>query len=269
MRENTKKEIGASLNSIGDSLNKLNELELSYKEQKEQITTELASRVREIAALSDSQAIRAEVIRDLYWNKKLSAKLISEAFGLKVSGMKRIAGSLVIKLPCANDCGNTVSKSFSSRTRLEDHFRDERKSAGRTFAFHTLCDDCEKRRKNESDAAAIRRKRAILKRNEELRSMDWEDFSETEEWMSIKSRLVHNIGYQCEICHDSGVSLYVYLHKETPQDYPSYYISREGYNYSVLCKKCVPRCTDLINEEKGEYIKKEHFSEIMNWYNSH
>lgn len=269
MGENNKKKIEGLLNSTVESLNKLANLEVSYKEQKEQITTELASYVRQIATLSDSQAIRAEVIRDLYWNKKLSATLISEAFGLKVSGMKRIAGSLILNLPCANACGISVKKSFSSRTKLEEHFRDERRSERRSFLFRTLCEECRKKQELESEAESARRKKAILKRNEELRNMAWEDFIETNEWMDIRSRLIHNIGYHCEICHTGDVSLYIYLHKDTPQDYPSYYINSRGYDYSVVCSRCVPRCSGLINEQKGEYIKKEFFSEIMDWYNSH
>jgi hypothetical protein len=268
MSESDEIRVRKMLDSLGESINQLEALELSYKQQKERITSTIASSVHQIATLSDTQAIRAKVIRDLYWNKKIRVTLICEAFGLKVGAVKRIAGPMLVALPCANACGNTLKKSFHSMTALEDHFREARKSAKRSWLMVNVCEECEKKRKAESEADSARAKQAILKRNEKLRAMIWEDFIETEEWMNLRSRLIHNLGYQCEICHTRHVSLYVFLHKDTPQDNPSFYFTSEAYNYFVLCRKCVDRCRDLINEDKGEFIKKEFFTDIMTWYNS-
>lgn len=263
------KKIDGLLNSIEGSLKQLDEVELSYKQSKEQATTELASHVHQLAVLSDSQATRARVIRELYWNKKLPATLISEAFGLKVSGMKRIAGPLIVNTPCAKECGNTVKKTYKSRSELEDAERRARKNKGNSFGFYNVCSECQEKGKAETEVSIAQRKAAVQKRNEQLRKMSWEDFIETEEWIDIRNRLIHDAGYRCEICHTSGTSLYVYPHKDTPQDYPSFYINRQGYNYFVLCSKCVPRCSDLIDEKKGEYVKREFMREIMDWNQEH
>lgn len=263
MSNNDKTVIEGLLKSIDGSIDQLSELEQSYKQQKEQVTTDLASYVRQLAVLSDSQAIRAQIVRELYWNKKVSATLISEAFGLKVGSMKRIAGALIVNVPCNRGCGNSVKKTYTSRSNVEDDVRSARRTKGSPYSFYNVCEECKKREKIESEADTAQRKAAILKRNEQLRNMAWEDFIETKEWIETRNDVLHGADYQCEICHTSNVSLNVYPHADTPQDFPSYYIRSRGYNYFVLCNKCVSRCSDLINEEKGEYIKREFMSEII------
>jgi hypothetical protein len=262
------KKIDGLLNSIVGSLNKLDALDVSYKETKEQLTNEVASSVHQLAALSDSQAVRAQIIRDLYWNKRVSPTLISGAFGLKIGAMKRIAGALIVDTPCNRGCGNLIKKTYTSISNMENDSRWGRHTKGSLYSFHNVCEECQKREKAEMDAVSAQRKDAIRKRNEELRNMAWEDFIETEEWIAIRNRLIHHVDYKCEICQANKVGLNVYLHKDTPQDSPAFSFYGEGYIYFVLCKGCISRCNDLINEEKGEYIKREFFGEIMDWYNS-
>jgi hypothetical protein len=271
MNEHDNKKIAGLLDSIDGSLSKLDELEQSYKQQKEQITTDLASSMRQLAALSDSKATRAQTIRELYWNKKLPATLISEAFGLKVSVMKRIAGALIVNVPCSKACGGSVKRTYKSRTELEDEARTERRQAKYAQRYpddsylssRNACEECKKRENAEREAKEAQRKEAIRRRKEQLRNMPWDEYTETNEWIAIRNSQIHDADYKCQICQAGGIGLHVFFDKDTPQDYPDYI--GHGYNYFVVCHSCIPRCSDLIDRERGEYIKREFMREVMDW----
>jgi predicted molibdopterin-dependent oxidoreductase YjgC len=64
------------------------------------------------------------------------------------------------------------------------------------------------------------------------------------------------------ICHTDAPRLHIYLDKNTPQDKPDP-IYHEDYRYFILCSTCVPRCAGLINQEKGETIKREFIEQMM------
>jgi hypothetical protein len=250
----SKNKIDDLLNSVGVQQTKLDELEQYYKENKELITKQLASHIQDLAVSSDTQAIRAKVVRELYWEKQISTTLIGSAFALSPGRIRKIAGSKTVSFPCDYQCGNSISETFGSRSHLETSLRSEHKRRNRSspnFVYYRVCKDCEKREKTEREA------------EEQLRAMSWEDFIETKEWIETRNSLFHEKGYKCEVCRTDKTRLHIYLGKDTPQDAWNYY--DENYRYFILCGDCVPRFADIINPEKGETIKREFMSRIMEW----
>lgn len=246
------KRIEGLLESVSGSIGKLDELERTYNAARGNLTAELVSYLDQLAAASaDSQAARAQIVRKLYWNEKIPAELIGEAFKLKKHTLRKVAGALVLMLPCPNECGNSVKREFRSRLEFKNYHGETRRSYRRSYLSYLACDECKRKAEAEREAEeAVKRRR-----NVELQNMPWETFTETEEWRKLRNDVLHFAGYACERCRANGVGLFVYLGKDTPQNYPHF--SHSGYQYYVLCGSCVPACDELINPKKGDYIKAE------------
>lgn len=273
MSENQK--VAQLLHSVKDSERKLSELEQSYRLTKGQITAEITSHVSQLAMLADSQAKRAKIIHELYWNQKLSTDIISEAFGIKAGRIRTIAGSLTLNVPCTRECGNVTKKIYTSRAQMDFDTRWERREAKHAqrypdrppTSFHNVCEECLNKDRSESEAKAAQRRQAIRLRVEQLRHMAWEEFIETEEWVEMRNRLLHTIGYKCEICGAKNVSLHIYPHKDSPND--NLCLADKEYACFVLCTDCLPRCSDLIIKGNGETIKREFMENIFAWNQEH
>lgn len=255
------------LNSVGVQQTRLDELEQYYNENKELIIKELASHIRDLAVFSDSIAVRAKAVRELYWEKQIQTPLICEAFGLTPARMRKIAGTKTVTFPCDYKCGNSINATYTSRSTLTYKLKSEQKYRERNspkFTYYHVCSECEKRveAKREMEAAQIRK--AQNQRQEQLRAMSWEDFIETKEWIEFRNSLFDEKSYQCEVCRTDKTRLHVYLGKDTPQDFQTGYYD-ENYRYFILCGDCVPRFADIINPEKRETIKKEFMDRIMEW----
>jgi hypothetical protein len=248
------------LNSLSEPLADLEQIELAYRSAKEEATERLVSRVHELATLADTQATRAQVLRELYWVKRLSTNIIGGAFGLQPGKVRFLAGKFTTEVPCKNSCGNVVRRSYESMHQLRT---DE------TSTTHPKCADCEGREQLARDEDDSSRRAALMRRNEQLRAMSWSQFIRTGEWMYVKSRVVHHADYECQICHRRRIDLYIFLHKNTPQDLPNFATGWEGHEYSVLCEECVPRCSDLLNMEKGELLGEPDFRALNEYYNTH
>jgi len=241
------KKIEGLLESVSGSLDKLDELERTYNAARGNLTAELASYLDQLAAASaeaNSQAVRAQIVRKLYWNEKISAELLGEAFKLKTHTLIKVAGPLVLSLRCPNGCGNTVNREFRSRLELKNYY-------GGDYTSRIPCDECQRKAEAEREAEEV----AKRQRNLELQGLPWEHFTETEEWRELRNNVLHVSGYACDVCQAKGVGLFVYLGQDTPQNYPHF--SRSEYLYHVLCGGCVSVCEHLINPKKGEYIKAE------------
>jgi Pyruvate/2-oxoacid:ferredoxin oxidoreductase delta subunit len=98
--------------------------------------------------------------------------------------------------------------------------------------------------------------------------MQWEDFIETQEWITIRNIYLDKVNYRCEICSVQPRTLNIFLHKDTVQS-QRYYYSDVNYKYYALCNKCISRCEDLINREKRDSIKKEFLEIIKDWNREH
>lgn len=264
------------LNAISGALDQLASLEESYTATKRRIAENIASSLGQLADLADSQDVRAAIVRDLYWYKRVSPQLISQAFGLKLSAVRTLAGSLVLEVPCRTEgCENICKEELTSILRLKDHLR------GGTYRY---CDKCEKKSKKKYAADSARYKEqerlereAARLRNEELRDLPWLQYVETLEWTEKRNQAISENGYRCEFCRASETSLYVFPHKDTPQHdqllEPINFLMMEEvhlergtfYRYYVVCRTCIPRCSGLVNEGKYELVKKDYLPVIRRW----
>lgn len=59
------------LESVSGSTGKLDELERTYNGARDNLIAELVSYLEQLAAAADSQAARAQIVRELYWNRKI------------------------------------------------------------------------------------------------------------------------------------------------------------------------------------------------------
>jgi hypothetical protein len=108
------------LTSVERTLGELDSLEQTYTQQKGLLTSTLASHLQRLAEISDTQAVRAQTIRTLYWEKNLSAGEIGKAFGLKEGAVRKLAGKMILDLDCQLGCGSTIRMEFGSRHALNE-----------------------------------------------------------------------------------------------------------------------------------------------------
>lgn len=238
------------LGDVTGSMDELGRLEQEYKRSKQRVREQLGVTIPWLAELADSQAVRAQILRELYWKHRISAEIIGDAFGLEMRRIAGLAGAYTIKYPCDNECGGTVEETFTSRAELERH---------ETSQGRHVCVVCTKREKEESERRYSQLKKASAQRKAELRAMSWPEFTDTPEWVRLRNNYLESVGFKCEVCGASGVGLYVCLHKET-SEYPTlaerlmFFGAGGGAHSYVLCQVCVKRCEDLLHPEWRERL---------------
>jgi hypothetical protein len=251
------------LGSISTSIDQITELEESFNNRRAQLTKELASHVAGAAKLSDTQAVRAQVVRQLYWNRKIPAEIISNAFGLTTRRLQKIAGPFSMTFDCVSGCGNSYERRFSSRSDMENFIRERRGKRAKYFQSHYMCEDCERTEKAREEARASRKRAFLKSRDEQLRNMPWLEFIESKEWTTFRNEHIHHVGYSCELCDVGRETLYAHLLAEAVQGHPS--VQSNHFGIAVMCRGCKPRYHGLIIEEKGEAINTAAMERISNW----
>jgi hypothetical protein len=247
------------LEDVIGSLADITRIEQEYRESKDRVRESLRNTIHQLAVLSDSQAVRARILRELYWKNRISAEIIGDAFGLEMRRIAGLAGPYTIKHPCRNECGGFAEVTFTSRAELERHESSHAKP---------ICATCHRREQEESERKSAERERASAKRAAELRAMSWQEFTDTPEWVWVRDRVLVEKGFSCEICGASDVSLNVCLRKDTPKfPLPSGRLFGSGIDsewayFYVLCQDCIKRCEDLLHPEWRERIKAEFLDKI-------
>jgi hypothetical protein len=231
------------LGQVSASMNELTELERSYEERKTSLIEQVESYLSKISQLSDTQAARAVVLRELYWKHDISMNLLTKAFGINATRVRTIAGSLTVEKPCAGNCGVMLSLTYTSKSALADG-KEKR----------VACAECYERQEREYAARRARLEKEEKERYDHLSRLTWEEYLETKEWLSIRDFILHMADYECEICHDHHCTVYIYPHKDTPMVQMDKYKSGR---YFVLCKSCIPRCEDLIAKDRRNVIRQE------------
>lgn len=236
-------------------------VEEEYKRSKVRAKEQLTTAVRRLAELADSQAVRAKILRELYWNRRVSADAIGDAFKM---GMKRIAvlaGAYTVTDPCGKGCGGAVEKTFTARTELERH---------EASGWREPCARCKRLEEEESERRRAEERRENAERLAELHAMSWPEYADTWEWITLRNRALQGTGYGCEICETSGVGLTVGLHKDLVE-YPVptarlilFGPGPDDTRLYVLCQACLGRCEDLLHPERREYLKVEFINRIKN-----
>jgi hypothetical protein len=248
------------LTEVTGTLADITRIEQECKESKNRTKESLRTTIHQLAVLADSQAVRAQILRELYWKNRMSAEIIGDAFGLEMRRIAGLAGAYTIEYPCRNECGGSAEVTFTSRAELERHESSYAKP---------ICAACEKQKREESERKSAEQARASARRVAELRAMSWQEFTDTPEWIWVRGRVLVEKGFSCDICGASGVSLNVCLHKDTPQfPLPSGRLFGSGIDgewthFYVLCQDCIKRCEDLLHPEWRERIKAEFLNKIQ------
>jgi hypothetical protein len=250
------------LGQIDSSIDELEELERSYKKQGTSIKGQIESFVFKLANLADTLAVRATVLRRLYWETGISVQMMADAFGITPGRLKVIVGPLVVQTPCAGNCGSIFNRTYKNRSEIVRYKGYDRRAHRNEYYRHNnlLCDSCREKEKKANATRITEIQEEKKERYDILIKLEWEEFISTEEWRYTRNTILHNSsllmpGYGCEICRKVKCTLYLYPHKETPQ----YRIG--GYKgadvFFVLCKNCVPRCADLIIQGRCDVISPE------------
>lgn len=261
------------LASISRILEDLTVLEQSYAATKEQKVADLASHLQRLAETADTKAVRARVLRELYWDRRLPAQQLAKAFGLKQGEVRRIAGQMIVELLCGRvTCGNKAKLTFKSLYDLESFEKKLSAPDGPKWITCKACEERDRRQREEenrqSDSEHRRRAEERRRRAKGLINLPWPKFIETPEWVKARNMFIDESGYACEVCKSGGVSLYVYLAEGHSQ-----YSAEERFNLSshlhLLCADCIPRLAGLLEEQKYELVKKEFFGQIREWAQDH
>ena len=144
--------------SVQITLDNLKELEKTYKNSKEKYNNELVLYIKELAILSDRKSIRADVLRELYWNKGIAVGLLQDAFGMTPGSIRRLAGPQAIEFPCAGNCGNSVKIVVTSTFSFasEDYYKNS--------PYYNTCDDCKKKDEPNIEQDSINKLKQIALR---------------------------------------------------------------------------------------------------------
>lgn len=250
-------DVSTLLNSVEQTLGELSSLEQTYAHRKGLLTSTLAGHLERLAQISDTQAVRAQTIRTLYWDKNLSAGEIGKAFGLTEGAVRKLAGKLVLDVPCERECGRSVRMDFGSKAALNEVVNVGSKRRRRVVCPVCMKESEETRARDEADYQA-----RLRQRDEALARMPWEEFIDTAEWIHYRNESLYNGGFwrsSCEICHTRDGSLYVCPLKDSLQGV-------RGPQFSLLCSACIPRCDDLIDEHRRERLRAEDVDRAIHYH---
>lgn len=255
------RQIEKLLGEVASAQDEFVRVEEEYKKSKLRAKDQLATAVRRLAELADSQATRAQILRELYWKRRVSADAIGDAFKMGMRRVAVLAGSYTVTHLCGSGCGGAVEKTFTSRTELERHEASD---------WRAPCARCKRLEEEQTERRRAREQMEDVERIAELHAMNWREYTDTPEWITLRNRALQGAGYGCEICGTSGVGLTVGLHKDLVE-YPVptarlilFGLGPDDVRLYVLCHDCLGRCEDLLHPERREHLKAEFITRIRN-----
>lgn len=178
-----------------------------------------------LEAGGDPELVRA-AIRYLYWEAPdVHVSSIGGPLWLKEIQVRELAGQGVFSMPCT-ECGGPIPlKSRTHACELGKRYEKEGRKA-------VICDECYEKRRAAWGRACEAERLARERRLRELATMPYHEYLQTPEWKERKERHLKRVGYRCQICNASGVTLHV--HHRT-------YERRGNERYEdliVLCESC-------------------------------
>ena len=140
MSENIK--LTGSLKAVAEAVSQgeaeLEEARRALKECEGRVGDRIKALVLDVARTvfeSNSQAIRQQAVRSLYWGAWVKACFIAEAFGVREQAIHSIAGPLVEQTPCEGGCGKQVESKYRSHSDWRTLSRARRR-------ISRLCAEC-------------------------------------------------------------------------------------------------------------------------------
>lgn len=138
------KRLKAVIEAAAEGATKIAAVRLTLKATESQVENAIATLLYDLAEIvmaSNSQVLRQNVIRNLYWDARLKAILIGKAFGINEHSVHSVAGPLIELIPCIGGCGTQVERESRSHSDYQSNEVLRRKSK-RMLPPSLLCPDC-------------------------------------------------------------------------------------------------------------------------------
>lgn len=203
-----------NLKVIEDEIESALERIIRLKEQAAELATQSLAHAKKI----DRQAA-AELGGQLYWlhSQTITSGVICDALGTAPPQITRHIPAVLLNVTC-NVCKREHLATIRSRQALKDALREP----------HLECDDCESKRSSrwlEETQERMAQVRA-------LRTMPYQAYLKTDHWQALRSKMLWKVGYKCQLCNASNISLHV--HHRTYENR-----GQEPYtDLIVLCANC-------------------------------
>jgi hypothetical protein len=217
----------SAMDEIESVLRDIQDMELAIQELVERLH-ELPGEMVEQIPVDE----RINAARYLYWLvPEVSSRTIANAFfGVKVQKLPKLIGGYEGDIHCEK-CGEPIQ--FTSRSRSKAVAQMAR-TEHPIYAegYKVLCEACkeivlaERRRFDEQESGARQ------KRLQELRTMPYREYLQTPEWQARRRQHLESVGYRCQICNASGLTLDVH-HRTYERRGQEYY-----KDLITLCRDC-------------------------------
>lgn len=115
----------------------------ALKVSEAQVEARIAALVANVARVVfelNSQVLRQQAVRKLYWEARIKASIIAEAFRMNDHAVYTTAGPVIAEVPCDGACGRTIEQIYRSHS--------DWKSKGRASKSRIpdLCGECKAQR---------------------------------------------------------------------------------------------------------------------------
>lgn len=213
--------------AIDEKIDELHSLEEYERDYKAAIKTELSELVLNgLRELSEDE--RREVAGELYWNNEVvSAKQVLEASGLS---REELASTFQVR---CRECESWFWHPISSRAQYQS-LRAFIKKNG----HYGLCPDCEAKQVQRYAS----RKAEEQSRIEQLKSMPYREFLETEFWQEVRKRKLKQARFKCQMCNISNNRLNVHHRTYEHHGEEDMYLG----DLIVLCEHCHGKFHDKL-----------------------
>jgi 5-methylcytosine-specific restriction endonuclease McrA len=227
-----------ALEAIEKGLKMIEKLKSDLSAMEQLVKSSCESLSRDIAVdleiLSSTREQRLSAAEYLYWMvpqipiKTIETDLLGGDQRL-ISEMK--SNAVLSPVKCAA-CGQQESVKVTSRVELQEKQAEVKRGT-------VICDSCRTKQEAKQRAEQVERERryeaereAARARREELQTMPYREYLQTDEWKAIRNAAFRSAGFACELCNRRDVKLNA--HHKTYENR-----GRENtWDLTVLCENC-------------------------------
>jgi len=172
------------------------DMELAVKELKARVPDVLEAAMKTIPPRE-----RKDLACWLYWhaplvNTKTIAKVVLNLAG--GSGLHQIVGPSRDHLKCGA-CGAPIE--VSSRSELQRLQQMARRKSYRHTPIILKCQQCKDKERSELNTNLQQWRQAQEAQLEQLRTMPYQDYLQTEHWQQRRAKHLKSAGYRCQVCN--------------------------------------------------------------------
>lgn len=176
----------------------------------EETRAELLERLQSVGQ-AVPQTAREAVLNEIYWRwPELTATQIAEAFGYRKSELRRLIKPYYSEEHPCLVCGAPLRITSRSKMVEIERVYKAKEKGGRSYDWHARCERCEAERKEAREAEWQASSHWYLQRQDELRTMPYQEYLQTPEWQARRQRHLRSAGYRCQLCNAGDRSLHVH-----------------------------------------------------------